>query len=78
MVTEPLTTFKDLDKAYKDKVEMVYFPERYLKAKLTKERKAKGVCIYCGHKKITKYQKEHNIISCIRCRIKERLKKDGN
>ena len=69
---EPPTNFKGLEKAYKNRVEQVYHPERYRKAQLSKERKANGVCIMCGIKRITKNQKERGLVSCFKCRKEQR------
>ena len=63
-------TFVGLEKAYKEKVEKVYHPQRYYEAKLRKERKAIGLCVECGKKKITKSQKKRGLTRCYPCRKK--------
>ena len=63
-------TFVGLEKAYKEKVEKIYHPQRYYEAKIRKERKDKGLCVDCGTKKITKSQKERGLTRCCKCRKK--------
>ena len=68
----------NIEEAYKDKVERIYHPERYRKSKLAKERRKKGLCIICGRKQITRYQKKEGILSCFRCRKKMEKWKENN
>lgn len=63
-------TFIGLEKAYNDKVERIHHPSRYHMTQLRKERKAKGLCVECGIKKITKSQKKRGLTRCYKCRMK--------
>ena len=62
------TTIVDLQQAYEDKYERSHNPCRYHMRQLYKERKAKGFCIVCGRKKMSKSQRERGLVTCVRCR----------
>jgi len=65
---ETPTKYKNLQEAYEAKVERVYHADRYYQRMLRNERKANGVCVTCGRKRMTPHQKSQGIISCVKCR----------
>ncbi len=70
-MNQPKETIVDLQQAYEEKKMKVYDSERYWRLQKYKERLEKGLCTVCGHKKLTKYQKKHKIMSCVKCRQKK-------
>ncbi len=71
----PKETIVDLQQAYEEAKLRVHDPEMYWRIQKYKERLAKGLCTVCGHKKLTKYQKKHKIISCVKCKEKRNQRK---
>ena len=75
-MNQPKETIVDLQQAYEEKKLRVYDSYKYWRLQKYKERLAKGLCTSCGHKKLTKYQKKHKILSCFKCRQKKQEYKE--
>ena len=65
-------TFIGLEEAYIKKKYNTEHPELFYQTELRKERRAKGICVECGDKELTKSQKRRGLKRCLKCRIKRR------
>ena len=70
------TIIVDLQQAYEEKKLMVSNPNKYWRLQRYKELKKKGLCVRCGRKKLTKYQKKNKIETCQKCRIKQKERRE--
>lgn len=70
-----ITTFKNLQQAYEEKKLKYHDPGKYIRMQKYKERKAKGLCVICGHKKITVYQHKVGLVTCYKCRKRKKEEK---
>ena len=76
-MNQPKETIVDLQQTYEEAKLRVYDPKKYWRLKKYKERLSKGLCTQCGHKKLTKYQNKHKILSCVKCRNKKKEYKEN-